>query len=93
VERFSRAVLRHRRIVVAVWLVLFVAGGVAAGRLSDRLTFDFSLPGQPGDTAEKALMADFGASSDDTLVPTLTMPRGEKVTDHRDGRGSGIDNR
>ena len=29
-------------------------------------------------------MADFGASSDDTLVPTLTMPRGEKVADHRD---------
>ena len=82
-ERFARLVLRHRRTVIAVWLLLFVAGGVAAGRLSDRLTFDFSLPGQPGDTAEKALMTDFGASSDDTLVPTLTMPAGEKVAQHR----------
>ena len=52
--------------------------GVAAGRLSDRLTFDFSLPGQPGDTAEKALMTDFGVSSADTLVPVLTMPEGER---------------
>jgi RND superfamily putative drug exporter len=82
-ERFARVVLRHRKLVVVVWLVLFVAGGIAAGRLSDRLSFDFSLPGQPGDTAEKALIADFGASSADTLVPTLTMPRGEKVADHR----------
>ena len=84
VERFAGLVLRHRRIVVVLWLVLFLAGGVAAGRLSDRLTFDFSLPGQPGDTAEKALVSHFGASSDDTFVPTLTMPAGEKVADHRD---------
>ena len=81
-ERFAHLVLRHRRFVVVVWLVLFLAGGVAAGRLSDRLTFDFSLPGQPGDTAEKSLMADFGVSSQDTLVPTLTMPDGEKVAGH-----------
>ena len=31
-ERFARLVLRHRRIVAAVWLVLFIAGGLAAGR-------------------------------------------------------------
>ena len=47
-ERFARLVLRHRRIVVALWLVLFLAGGVAAGRLSDRLSFDFSLPAAGG---------------------------------------------
>jgi RND superfamily putative drug exporter len=82
-ERFARLVLRHRRIVLAVWLVLFLAGGVAAGRLSDRLTFDFSLPGQPGDTAEKALMSDFRVSSADTLVPVLTMPDGERVAEHQ----------
>ena len=82
-ERFARLVLRHRRIVAAVWLVLFIAGGLAASRLSDRLTFDFSLPGQPGDTAEKALMSDFGVSSADTLVPVLTMPEGERVSEHQ----------
>ena len=26
-ERFARLVMHHRRIVFAVWLVLFVAGG------------------------------------------------------------------
>ena len=82
-ERFAHLVLRHRRAVAAVWLVLFLAGGVAAGRLSDRLTFDFSLPGQPGDTAEKALMSDFRVSSADTLVPVLTMPEGERVSEHQ----------
>jgi RND superfamily putative drug exporter len=83
VESFARLVLRHRRVVAAVWLVLFVAGGFAASRLADRLTFDFSLPGQPGDTAEKALMSDFKVSSADTLVPVLTMPKGERVSEHQ----------
>ena len=41
-------VLRHRRLVVLAWAVVLLAGAVAAGRVADRLTFDFSLPGQPG---------------------------------------------
>ncbi len=47
-ERLAEFVLRHRRWISAVWLVLFLAGGVAAGRLSERLTLDFSLPGTTG---------------------------------------------
>ena len=65
-EQFAEAVLRHRRIVVAVWLVLLVLGGGAAGQLSDRLTFDFSLPGQPGYQAEQQLETAYGVSSADT---------------------------
>ncbi len=67
-ERLARGVIRHRRIVTAVWLVLFLAGGWSAGQLSDRLTLDFSLPGQPGDTAERALVENYGVSSFDTYV-------------------------
>ena len=48
-ERLARLVMRHRLIVSLFWLVTFVLGGIAAGQLSDRLTLDFSLPGQPGD--------------------------------------------
>ena len=54
-ERLARLVMHHRRIVSLFWLVTFVLGGVAAGQLSDRLTLDFSLPGQPGDSAEDQL--------------------------------------
>jgi RND superfamily putative drug exporter len=81
VESLARLVLRHRLLVVLGWLVLMVAGGAVAGPVTDRLTFDFSLPGQPGYEAEQELIADFGTSTADTLVPVLTVPAGSTVAD------------
>ncbi|ROR91010.1 MMPL family transporter [Nocardioides aurantiacus] len=80
-ERLARTVMRHRLIVSIFWLIMFLCGGFAAGQLSDRLTFDFSLPGQPGDTAEKQLMQTYGISSFDTYVAVVTVPEGETVTE------------
>ena len=80
-ESLARLVLHHRLLVVLGWLVLMVAGGIAAGPVTDRLTFDFSLPGQPGYEAEKELVATFGTSTADTLVPVITVPEGSSVTD------------
>ena len=54
---WAEFVLRHRRWVVAFWLCVLVAGGIAAGRTSDRLTVDFSLPGQPGTEAADKIVA------------------------------------
>jgi RND superfamily putative drug exporter len=48
VQRLTRLVLRRRRWIFLVWLVLFLVGAFAASRVSNRLTVDFSLPGQPG---------------------------------------------
>ena len=48
IPRLGRAVLRHRRRVMLLWLVVFVAGLAGAGSVSSRLKVDFSLPGQPG---------------------------------------------
>jgi putative drug exporter of the RND superfamily len=81
VESLTRVVLRHRLLVVLGWLVLMVAGGVVAGPVTDRLTFDFSLPGQPGYEAEQELIATFGTSTADTLVPVITVPEGSTVAD------------
>ncbi|MEP7089198.1 MAG: MMPL family transporter, partial [Nocardioidaceae bacterium] len=75
--------MRHRRVVSAFWLVLFLVGGWSAGQLGGRLTLDFSLPGQPGDTAEKQLIKDYGVSSFDTYVAVVTVPRGTTVPDER----------
>jgi len=83
VERLARLVMRHRRLVSLFWLVLFVAGGVSAGKLGDRLTLDFSLPGQPGDTAEQQLIETYGVSTFDTYVAVVTVPDGETVQSHR----------
>jgi RND superfamily putative drug exporter len=79
VERFARLVMHHRRVVSAIWLILFVAGIAAAGQVGSRLTLDFSLPGQPGDTAEKQLIKSYGVSSFDTYVAVVTVPSGDTV--------------
>ncbi len=81
-ERLARLVMHHRRIISAVWLVLFIAGGVAASQLSGHLSLDFSLPGQPGDTAEQQLIKTYGASSFDTYVAVVTVPADETVQDN-----------
>ncbi len=79
VETLARLVLRHRRLVALGWLLLFVAGGAAAGPVSERLTFDFSLPGQPGYETEQRLVETFGTSTFDTFVPVVTVPTGSTV--------------
>jgi uncharacterized membrane protein YdfJ with MMPL/SSD domain len=43
--RWTLAVIRHRRPIIAVWLVLLVAGGAAAANLGDLLSNRFSVPG------------------------------------------------
>jgi RND superfamily putative drug exporter len=83
VESLARFVLRHRLVVVLGWLTLMVAGGIVAGPVTDRLTFDFSLPGQPGFEAEKQLIATFGTSTADTLLPVITVPEGSTVADRK----------
>ena len=82
-ESLARLVLRHRLVVVLGWLVLMVAGGIVAGPVTDRLTFDFSLPGQPGYKAEQDLIATFGTSTADTLLPVITVPEGGTVADRK----------
>src|SRR5436190_6333994 len=76
--------MHHRRIVRAIWIVLFVAGMAAASGLSDRLSLDFSLPGQPGDTAEKQMIDTYGTSSFDTFVAVVTVPEGQTVEQNAD---------
>ena len=82
-DRFAELVLRHRLAISLMWLVLFLAGIVAASQLSSRLTVDFSLPGQPGYEAEQQLIKDYGVSSFDTFVPVLTVPAGETVAGNK----------
>ncbi|MEP6666668.1 MAG: MMPL family transporter, partial [Nocardioidaceae bacterium] len=83
-ERLARLVMHHRRIVSALWVVLFFGGMFSASQLSDRLSLDFSLPGQPGDAAEQQLIKTYGASTFDTYVAVVTVPPGETVQENQD---------
>ncbi|GAC1326723.1 MAG: MMPL family transporter [Mycobacteriales bacterium] len=83
-DRLVTLVLRHRRMVGLFWLLVMIAGGAAAGTVSGRLTFDFSLPGQPGYNAEQQLIQAYGVSSQSTLVPVVTVPAGRTVAQERE---------
>jgi RND superfamily putative drug exporter len=78
--RLAEFVLRHRRLVMLFWLVMFVVGGFAAGKTADRLTLDFSLPGQPGYETEKQILEtyDNGGSNPPTIA-VVTVPEGTTI--------------
>ena len=82
-ERLASFVLRHRRLVMLAWAVVFLAGVGAASRVSDKLSFDFSLPGQPGYETELDVEELYGTSTFDTYVPVLTVPEGTTVEEQR----------
>jgi putative drug exporter of the RND superfamily len=80
VTRLAGFVLRHRALVAIAWLVLLVAGGVTSATTVDRLTVDFSLPGQPGYETEKQIVATYGNGPDEgSALITVTVPAAETV--------------
>jgi putative drug exporter of the RND superfamily len=87
--RLASLVLSHRRVVMGIWLVLLVLGGAAAGQVSKRLSFDFSLPGQPGyETASKiiGIWGDGGDQPPSILV--VTAPAGQSISGDTQDVGS-----
>ncbi|HLX78686.1 MAG TPA: MMPL family transporter, partial [Acidimicrobiales bacterium] len=78
--RLARAVIRNRRKVACVWLVMFIAGGFAASHISKRLSYDFSLPGQPAYVTGQKIMNVFGnGGTTNPSVIVVTVPKGQTV--------------
>src|SRR5215211_437602 len=77
----TRWVLAHKRIVVATWVVLTIAGIAASGPASDALKQKFSVPGEEGWEANVAIAERY----DDTggngapLIPVVALPDGKTV--------------
>jgi RND superfamily putative drug exporter len=71
----TRWVLRHRPLVVACWLLLTVAGVVAAGSLGGALSKKFSVPGSAIRTNER-IGREFGTGGA-PLVPVISVPGGD----------------
>jgi RND superfamily putative drug exporter len=81
VRRITEAVLRHRKLVVVGWLVLFLAGAALAQQTTKRLTIDFSLPGQPGYEAAKTILATYGNGGEtQPLIATLSVKDGSALS-------------
>jgi hypothetical protein len=69
-------VLGHRRWIAGFWLLALVAGGAAAGKVPQRLSADFSLPGQPGSVAAQQIMRVYGNGGRAPSILTVTVPAG-----------------
>ena len=78
--RLAGFVLNHRRMVIVFWLVLLVLGGMASGQVSKRLSFDFSLPGQPGYETAARIIKTYGNGGDQPpAILVATVPTGQSV--------------
>jgi RND superfamily putative drug exporter len=82
-DRSARFFVRHRWWVVGFWLLAFFGGIFASGQVPDRLSYDFSLPGQEGYETEVKLNAAYGVMSQVAYIPVYTVPVGEKIADHK----------
>ena len=83
-RRWAEFVLAHRRWVVLFWLVVIVGGGVASGPVSERLTYDWSLPGEPGAETAKQITQTFGNGGYTApYLVSVTYPAGQSVAGHQ----------
>ena len=90
-ERLSSFVLAHRRWIFVFWVVMFVAGIAAAGAVPDRLSYDFSLPGQQGYETEQKIIASYqGANAQAAYIPVVTVPAGPDGHGLGGGRAGGV---
>jgi RND superfamily putative drug exporter len=80
IARLARVVLAHRRIVIVLWLVVFLAGAVGASHVSKRLSVDFSLPGQPGYETARKIIKTYGNGGDQPpSIAVVSLPGGQTV--------------
>jgi RND superfamily putative drug exporter len=77
----GRSCLRHRRIVLAVWLVIFAALGVAARTVGPDLNDNLTLPGTDSQRATDLLNAKFPSQANGTNPVVLRAPAGGTLAD------------
>jgi putative drug exporter of the RND superfamily len=77
VTALASFVLRHRRLVLAAWLMALAAGGFASSVLSGHLSQSFEIPGTASDTAARTIIAVYhSGGTEDPLVPVVRLPAG-----------------
>jgi RND superfamily putative drug exporter len=79
VAGLARFVIRHRLLVVGVWVVLTIVGVASAMRLSDRWFESFSIPGFSAYEANQRTLDTFGSGEQPPLVVVFSSP-GRDVT-------------
>lgn len=84
-RRLAELVLRHRKLIVGLWAVIFLAGVLSAGQASKRLKIDFSLPTEPGTKTANTIEREFGNGGfTQPYLVSVTAPPGQTVTGHEE---------
>jgi putative drug exporter of the RND superfamily len=80
-QRLTRTVLHHKRLVAVGWILLTLVGIFAAGPASSALDQRFSVPGREGWDASQEIQQLYGNGGETLpLVPVVELKQGETVT-------------
>jgi len=80
----ARLLLRHRLLIAIVWLAVLAGALMGVGHVGGRLSTQFSLPGQPGYTANQQILDRYGMDgAQQPLVPVVILPPGQDVVGER----------
>ena len=74
--RWTRLVLRFRWPILGFWLVVLLAGGFAASKLTPLLSNTFTVPGTDSERARSILQQHFGARSDGEFLVIFKVRNG-----------------
>jgi putative drug exporter of the RND superfamily len=82
-ESFTRWTLRHRKLVVALWLVLTIVGIATVSKATKAMDQKFSVPGREGWQTNAAISKLYNHTGSDTspLLPVVTLPQGKSAAD------------
>ena len=67
----AHVVVRHRKRVIAIWIVLTLFGAFAAGQVSKRWYQSFSIPGYSAYETNQKTLKTFGSGEQAALIPVF----------------------
>jgi RND superfamily putative drug exporter len=80
-SRLGTSSARHRFAVLAVWLLVLVAGGAGAATLAGETSTDFAIPGQESTTALERIGEEFGGAAGGVSARVVVVaPEGAPLT-------------
>jgi RND superfamily putative drug exporter len=76
----ARSVLRHKRLVVGLWVAVTLAAFAAIGPAGKSLSQQFGVPGREGFETNRQIAAIYGSGGDVApIVPVVSLPQGTTV--------------
>ncbi len=73
-ERWTRFVLRHRFVVLGVWVVVLLTGGALSSGLNKLLSNEFTVPGTDSEDVRSTLEQRFGQRDDGSFLVVFRVP-------------------